>query len=37
MHEKFETRGDFGCPKGAEKVNFSPKSLNTLKISDIKP
>ena len=37
MHRKLETPGKFGCPKGVEKMNFSPKRPTNLKISDMKP
>ena len=35
IHGKFETPGTFGCPKGAEEMNFSPKRLTTLKNFEI--
>ena len=37
IHRKSDTPGNFGCPKGVEKkMNFSPKRLTTLNISDTK-
>ena len=36
IHRNFETPGNFGYPKGAEKMNFCPKRATTLKSSDIK-
>ena len=36
INRKSETPGNFGCPKGVEKVIFSPKRPTTLKISDMK-
>ena len=37
MHRKFETPGNFGCPKGVERMNFSPERFITLKTLDMKP
>ena len=38
INRKFQTPGNFGCPKGVEiKLNFSPKRATTLTISDMKP
>ena len=37
INRKSETPGSFACPKGAVKVNFSPKRFKTLKISDTEP
>ena len=36
MHRKFEIAENFGCPKGVEKMNFSPKRLTIIKISEMK-
>ena len=31
INRKFENPKNFGCPKGLEEANFSPKRLITLK------
>ena len=36
IHGKVENFSDFVSPKGAEKTNFSPNRLTTLKISEMK-
>ena len=37
MNRKSEAPGNFSCPKGSKKVNFSSNRSTTLKISDMKP